>query len=180
VALGLVALAEVLLVLTAAQKLAVPGPAARALRQVGIRVPRAAVRVGAAAELAAGIGALVSGRPAFTAGVAVAYAVFAVFVAVALRRPEPVSDCGCFGGPETPPTLGHLAFDAAAAAVCLAATIRPVPGLVTTLNHQPLAGVPLIGMVALGGWLSWILLAVAPQTGAAAVAAAARRSDSGG
>jgi hypothetical protein len=171
VAFGVVALCEVLLVLTAGLKLAAPSAATDALGQVGLRVGVGVVRLGAAAELVAGAGALITGWPVFTAGVALSYAVFAAFVALALGRAQPVSSCGCFGSPgatqATPPTVAHLVFDLAAAAICLIAALWPRPGVVTALRHQPLAGVPLVALVALGCWLSWILLAVAPQTAAA-------------
>jgi hypothetical protein len=49
--------------------------------------------------------------------------------------------------------------------------------MATALRHQPWGGVPLVGMVALGAWLSWVLLAVAPRTAAAASAATTRRSN---
>ncbi len=180
-ALGLAALAELLLLVTAAQKLLAPTSAARALAQIGLPVPRAAIRLGALAEIGSAAGALATGRPIFTAGVALSYTVFAAFIAVALRRPGTVSDCGCLASDaETTPTVGHLVYDVAAASVAVLVTLRPVPGLVTALGHQPLGGVPLLGLVALAGWLSWMLLSVAPQTAAAtsAAAASARRSSS--
>ncbi len=187
-AFGIVALAEVLLVMTAVLKLRAPGPAASALHQVGLEVPHAAVRLGAVAELVVGVGGLVTGRPIFSAGVALCYLVFAVFVARALGRPEPVSSCGCFGRSaglrggtgdpvgDTPPTTAHLAFNLVAVAVCVLAVRWPPPGAATVLRHQPLAGVPLVAFLALGAWLCWMLLALAPRTAAAGAAAQAPRT----
>ncbi len=184
VALGVAALAELLLVLTGFQKLVAPGSATRALRSVGLRLPESLVRLGGAAELIVGAGALASGRPAFTALAVLCYAVFAVFIAVAMaatrRRPGQVSSCGCFGSlsqnaVDTPPTRAHLAFDLVAAVVCLGATLWPSEGMLSVLRQRPLVGTTLVALAALGCWLSAVLLTVAPQTAtAAAVAGAAR------
>jgi len=163
VALGVAALAEVLLALTALQKLVAPVPATQALRSVGLPVPSGLVRVGAAVELVAGVGALATGRAVFAAGVALCYVGFAGFIALARHRPSPVASCGCLGDADTPPTLAHLLFNLAAAGVCGVATLSPSPGIVAALRHQPLAGVPLVGLVALGCCLCWILLSVAPR-----------------
>ncbi|MDQ1376115.1 MAG: Methylamine utilization protein MauE [Acidimicrobiaceae bacterium] len=186
VALGVAALAELLLVVTGFQKLLAPRSAADALQSVGLRVPPSVVRLGAAAELVVGAGALASGRPFFTALAALCYTVFAVFIAIAMtsarRRPEQVSSCGCFGGlrnnvVETPPTRAHLVFDVAAAMVCLAATLWPSAGVVTEVHKRPLAGMTLVALAALGCWLSAVLLTVAPQTAAAAALAGASRAN---
>ena len=45
-----------------------------------------------------------------------AYAGFAVFILVALRRGWALSSCGCFGRPDTPPTPAHAVLNAGAAA----------------------------------------------------------------
>ncbi|MDQ6617155.1 MAG: hypothetical protein M3083_21025 [Actinomycetota bacterium] len=180
--LGVVAVAEFLLVVTALAKLTAPAPAAGALRSLGLRVPHHLVRIGAAAELVAGAGALASGWPVFAGLVALWFAAFAAFIVVARRRPEAVTSCGCLSLPmggsdrDTPPTVGHLVFDIAAAAVCLGAAVWPVPGVVTALGRQPMAGIPMIGLVVLGCWLSMILLTVAPQTALAATTARTARA----
>jgi uncharacterized membrane protein YphA (DoxX/SURF4 family) len=188
VALGVAALAELLLVLTGFQKLVAPGPAARALRSVGLPMPESMVRLGGAAELIVGAGALATGRSAFTALAALCYAVFAAFIAVAMatarRRPEQVSSCGCFTGlnserngvVETPPTRAHLVFDVAAAAVCLVATRWPSAGVLAAVRQRPLAGVTLVALAALGCWLSAVLLTLAPQTAAASAVARVARA----
>lgn len=100
-----------------ASKLARPASTAGALRQMGLRVPAAAVRAGAALELAVATAAIVDGARPFAALVAASYLAFAAFVAVALRRGGPLSSCGCFGVADTPPTAVHLAVNLAAAAI---------------------------------------------------------------
>ena len=179
--LGVAALAEVFLVLTALGKLIAPGAAAGALRQAGLRVPQSVVRLGATAELVVGVGALASGGAAFSALVALCYLAFAGFIVLALRRPGTVSSCGCFGalgrgGRDTPPTLGHLVLNLAAATVAFMAMAWPTPGVVTGLRQQPLSGIPLLGLVALGCYVAWIVLAVAPRTTAAVAAAETGRA----
>lgn len=166
--LGVAALAEAVLLLAALQKLVMPAPAAEALRSAGLPVPRGVVRVGAGMEAVAAGGALLSGWPVFAAVVALCYLAFAAFIVRALRRPGAVPSCGCFGAPRngsaTPPTWTHFVFDLAAAVICGAVSVAPVPGLWSGLGRQPLGGVPLLGLVALGGWLSWMALTVAPET----------------
>lgn len=100
-----------------ASKVARPAPTARALGQMGLRVPAAAVRVGAALELAVATAAIIDGARPFAALVAASYLAFAAFVAVALRRKVPLSSCGCFGVADTPPTFVHLAVNLAAAGI---------------------------------------------------------------
>jgi hypothetical protein len=173
--LGVAALAEAVLLFAALQKLVVPAPAAEALRSAGLPVPPGLVRVGAGAEAVAAGGALVSGWPMFTTVVGLCYAAFAAFILRGLRRPGSVRSCGCFGAPRnggaTPPTWTHFVFDLAAAVVCGAVSVAPVSGLWSGLGRQPVAGIPLLGLVALGGWLSWMALTVAPETAGAAGAA---------
>jgi hypothetical protein len=188
VALGVAALAELLLVLTGFQKLLAPASAAGALGSIGLRVPLTVVRLGALAELVVGAGALASGRPLFTALAALCYMVFAAFIAMAIttarRRPEQVSSCGCFTGlnserngvVETPPTRAHLVFDVAAAGVCLVATRWPSAGVLAAVRQRPLAGVTLVALAALGCWLSAVLLTLAPQTAAASAVARVARA----
>jgi hypothetical protein len=102
-----------------------PAPTARALGQMRLPGSAALVRAGAAAEVAlAGAAVAWATRP-LVALVALSYLGFAGFVLVALRRDVPLSTCGCFGVPDTPPTYGHLALNLAAAAVAAAAALGP-------------------------------------------------------
>lgn len=106
--------AVALLGLAGVSKLARPNDTARALRLAGLPASRTLVRAGAAGEVAVAVAAFaVPG--AFTGGlVAACYAAFTAFVAVALRRHWPISSCGCFGKPDTPPTRSHAALNAGA------------------------------------------------------------------
>ena len=106
--------AAVLLGLAGVSKIARPGGTARALRVAGIPASRGWVRAGAGGELAVAVAALVLPSAATGALVAGCYAAFTVFVLLALRRRWPLSSCGCFGKPDTPPTSSHAALNAGA------------------------------------------------------------------
>lgn len=93
-----------------------------------------------AAEVVLGAAALVLGGRLMALAVAAAYAAFAGYVVLALRRGA--ASCGCFGAEETtPPSRRHVAIDGAlavsAAAAALTATAAPVDVAAAT----PLNGV---------------------------------------
>jgi hypothetical protein len=114
------------------------------------------VRVGAAAEAALGTAGWL--RPSTTVAVAVAasYGTFVAFVVHARVRGGPLATCGCFGAPDTTPTLLHAALDLtlAASAVGVAVGGGPArwPG---AIMHQPGAGIPLASGVLVLSGLAW-------------------------
>lgn len=158
--------AALLLVAAGVAKVARPDATATALRRAGLAVPAWTVRAGAAAEVAAGCWALTPGRWG-AAAVGASYLAFAGFVALALRRGSPVSSCGCFGKADSPATRSHLALNLAAAAVALLAAARGQGGLVALMAHQPLAGVPLIGISAAVAYLAYLVITELPRAAAA-------------
>jgi hypothetical protein len=93
-----------------------PGETANALSGAGLPIGPAWVRVGGAAEAGLAVVALLV--PGVVTGglVAVTYALFAAFIGVALRRGWALRSCGCFGRPDSPPTIAHAVLDAGAAA----------------------------------------------------------------
>ncbi|MGH9094539.1 MAG: MauE/DoxX family redox-associated membrane protein, partial [Acidimicrobiales bacterium] len=116
---------------------------ANALGAAGLRVGVTPVRVGAAAEVALAVAALVAPGPVPGILVAVSYVGFAAFITGALVRGWPLASCGCFGRADTQPTVAHLALNVAAA---VAAGWWAVASHATVANvfvHQPWAGVPL-------------------------------------
>jgi hypothetical protein len=126
-----------------------PADTANALGAAGIPASRALVRVGAVAEVGLAAWALVGPGPLTGALVAVAYTIFAVFVVVALRRGWALASCGCFGRPDTPPTVAHAVLNAgaAASAVWWAVAWRGSSGrtqLGRLFFHQPWHGLPLV------------------------------------
>ena len=163
-----------LLAAAGADKALRPQNTATALSSAGLPATRPMVRAAAVAELAIGAGAAVSGAPPLAAAVALSYAGFAVFVAVARARRWPLSTCGCFTTVDTPPTWGHVLLDAAAAAVAGVAAGRGVPTLAGALSGPLALGLALlIASGAAAGGL-FLLMTLSPRLGAV------RRSPSGG
>lgn len=107
-------------------KAATPLPAATALRRLGFPRPVAAARLLGLVEVTIAIAAVAVGTPPAWTLVAVCYAAFTGFVLWALQAAEPLGSCGCFGRDDTPPTLGHAAFNAAATALAALAAFDPV------------------------------------------------------
>jgi hypothetical protein len=130
-----------------------PSDTSNALRRAGLRVGSGAVRAGALAEVAVAAAALLAPGAVTGALVAAAYASFAGFIVVALRKDWPLASCGCFGRPDTPPTVAHAALDAGAAASALWWALAwsggaAVSRLGRLFFHQPWHGAPLV-LVAL-------------------------------
>ncbi len=178
--IGLYLIAAGLLVAAGLGKAIRPDDTARALapllpgsraRPPAQSLVRSVLRAAALAETALGVVALALPRPATAALVALSYLAFAGVVAYAHRRGGPLSTCGCFGRPDTPPTVVHLLLNLAlAAAAATFAVAAPHHGsLVTQLAHQPWDGLPLVFASGVGLWLTF--LALSPL----AVLAGARR-----
>jgi hypothetical protein len=108
------------LALAGAAKVLDPTMTVGALRAMGLPSGPGLVRVGAAAELALGIGAAVVGGAVLWALVGASYVAFAAFVVAALRSDRPIGSCGCFGRADTPPAWWHVAANLVAAAAALA------------------------------------------------------------
>jgi hypothetical protein len=134
-----------------------------------LSVRRAGVGVRLLATLEAGLGAVGIAFPnAVVASlVAASYAGFVVVVLYARSRGGPLATCGCFGSPDTPPTVTHAAIDAV---VALAAALYGASGqrgnVEGLLSHQYFHGVPLVVAVALCGWLAFVAMVQLPRLGA--------------
>jgi hypothetical protein len=153
------------LVVAGGAKAVRPTDTAKALNQAvpGIRLARTAllVRVAAALECAFGVVGIVLPWPPIAATVALSYLAFAGFVLAAYRRGGPLSTCGCFGTPDTPPSMVHVVINVglAASAVVVAAAGRG-GSLLSALSGQPWGGIPLAVVSAVCAWL--IVLAMSP------------------
>jgi hypothetical protein len=141
-----------------------PAETVNALRTAGIssRVVPVAVRVGAVGEAVLAVAAVMVPGALTGALVAAAYAGFAVFVLLALRRGWALSSCGCFGRPDTPPTVAHAVLNAgaAASAVWWAGAWGPSDGfhrLGHLFVHEPWNGVPLGLLIALLAGLAYLI-----------------------
>ncbi len=163
--IGLFLIAAGLLVAAGVAKAVRPDDTARAMAALlpgapGLRPLRWLVRAGALAEAALGAVAIVFPRPLTAALVALSYLAFAGVVATARWRGGPLATCGCFGRPDTPPTVLHLVLNLALALAAAAfASGAPSSGtLAAELAHQPWAGIPLLFVSAVGLWLTALAL----------------------
>jgi hypothetical protein len=163
-AFGLYLVACGLLVLAGLAKAVRPGDTARAVvavvqRGQGLRRWERAVRLLAGVETALGALGLAFPQRAVASAVAVSYLAFTCFVLVARAAGGSLATCGCFGSPDTPPTLTHalvtLALAAASFAVALAA---PAGTVVSVLGSQSANGFPLVVTSAVAGLLVWAVL----------------------
>lgn len=155
------ALLALLLALAGAAKLRAPAPAAAALFALGLPSRAALVRAIGLGELALGVAALAVPGPLTAAGVAAAYAVFALVVA-ALARSAPGIPCGCFGEGSFTATRAHAGVDAGAAALATAFALDPAGGPLDWLA-DPLAGATALAAVACSAWLCWALFTAPPS-----------------
>ncbi len=95
--------------------------------------------------------------------VAAAYAGFAVFVLVALRRGWALSSCGCFGRPDTPPTPAHAVLNAGAAvsaawwAAAWGSGATASSGWGSSFSTQPWHGAPLALLVVVLSGLAYLV-----------------------
>lgn len=154
-----------LLVVAGAAKAVRPTDTARALTQAApaIRLARMAllVRLAAIVECALGVAGIVLPWPPVAAAVALSYLAFAGFVLVAYRRGGPLATCGCFGTPDTPPSIMHVVINVGLAASAVVVAIAGRSGtLLSALSGQPWHGIPLVAVSAVCAWL--IVLALSP------------------
>jgi hypothetical protein len=172
--IGLYLVATWLLIVAGIAKASRPDDTARALsdlvpvRARGLitqRRLRAAIRGGAILEVALGLAAMAFPRPVTAGLVAMSYALFGGVVLYARARGGALSSCGCFGRTDTPATTLHVVIDLVLAGACLAVALSTPSGggsLVGLLRHQPLAGVPLVFVSAVGLYMVYVVLAVLP------------------
>jgi hypothetical protein len=148
------------------------GPGAVVRQEPGSRALRRwsrVVRTGAAAEVAVGvIGAL---WPVWWAATLVAgsYVLFVAFVVGTMVLGGPLSTCGCFGTPDTPPTMVHVVIDVGLATAAGAVAVQ-VPGraaLGQEIVATPWHGAPLLGAAAVTAYLLAAALTSLPRMEAA-------------
>jgi hypothetical protein len=152
-------------------KMLQPSATATALRTLAVPSPMYAARALGLGEVALTTAAFLIGAPLLWAGVALSYGAFTVFILWALRDGAVVGSCGCFGREDTPPTPGHAAFNAAAAALAGLATTDPVR--LSDFDGSLIEGVLLASLVGIGITLSITALTALPRTLALAKGTAA-------
>jgi hypothetical protein len=133
-----------LLALAGASKIGNPAATGAALQ--GARLPSnaALVRLLGAGEIVLAIAVLGVGGTVPLAGLALAYAAFAVF---AQRQSSRGAGCGCFGEQDAPATGLHVAIDAAGALVAATAAIWPAPSLLAVAGADLLPAVLAVGLL---------------------------------
>ena len=170
-ALGIYLMGAALLVVAGALKAVHPDDTARALAAALRSSPpggwRLLVRVLAVIEAAVGAVAVAAPGRVVAAAVAVSYLGFTAWVLWARAHGGSLSTCGCFGTPDTPPTVLHAAIDATvgagAAGVAVAAPTGSILGI---LGAQYLDGVPLAVASVLAAWLAYLVMAPLARLGA--------------
>jgi methylamine utilization protein MauE len=162
-ALGPFAIAALLLVLGGVAKALRPHDTAVAVELAGLPVNDAVVRAGGVAEAVLGVVALVTVDVPVAVLVALSYAAFCSFVALAMVRGLPIRSCGCFGKVDTPPDLVHLGITAGAfvAAVGMALDTGASP-LDAATDHGTASTVYVV-LTAIGVLATFALLTVVPR-----------------
>jgi hypothetical protein len=154
-----------LLVLAGALKLRHPDYAVGALRSVGASATPATVRALGAGEIALGAATALVGNAVLLGVLAATYAAFTAFVARALATGGAVASCGCVGRPDTPPTVAHLVVTASLGVTAAVAAVQASTGT-RWLTGSAWAGdtLALLALTGVATWLTWLALAVLPQT----------------
>lgn len=168
--------AAALLVLAGAAKVLDPLPLVRALRSAGLRLRPTTVRAAAVAETGLGLWAGFTSDQVAAALLALTYAGFTGFVLLARTRGGVLASCGCFGRPDTPPTMTHAVVTGLFAAVAAGAGRSPAGSLPKLLARTPTGGMALVAVTAALAAVAYLLLALLPLLGAAS----RPRTDTGG
>jgi hypothetical protein len=131
---------------------------------VGLRRAALSVRLLAGLEAVLGVVGIVYPSAVGAGLVAASYVGFVAVVSYVRARGGPLATCGCFGTPDTPPTLTHALIDAVlAAGAALYAAAGTGGWLVTVLRHQYFRGVPLLCAAVLCGWLAFLAMVWLPR-----------------
>jgi len=154
-----------LLAVSGGAKLADPAPTSGALAAASLPSGRPWARLLGLVEIAVAVVAIAFGGVVGGVGVAVMYAGFAGFVAVALRRNLPVQSCGCFGKVDTPPTWLHVAVNLSAVTAGVGVAVSGGGALPDMLSGQPLAGLPYLVLLGVGVFALYLILAELPRLG---------------
>ncbi len=147
-------LAAVLLI-SGAQKLLAPGPAAEAMRAAGLPSvgPDAVTgRLLGAVEATIGMIALVTPERWSALLLAAFFLALTAFV-VRLRRTDADAGCGCFGSSSAPPGTAHLILNVAATLVGVAAATIGVADVVDVFDDGVLVAATYLALLGIGGGL---------------------------
>lgn len=159
---GWLFITSALLIVSGGAKIADRAPTAGALAAAGLPARPWMVPLLGAGEIAAGTAAL-SGSVAGMLAHALLYLGFAAFVGLALIRHLPIQSCGCFGRPDTPPSATHVFINLSATATGPAMGFQPL-GLPAVLADQPGFGLPYLGFLGIGTYLTILALTELPTS----------------
>jgi hypothetical protein len=158
-----------LLVGAGASKAVRPDDTARALlaivpirlrQAVSFRVLRTVIRLLATGEVGLGALGLLLPRPLTGALVGASYIAFAGVITYTRAHGGALASCGCFGTPDTPATYLHVAIDLVigGAALAVALEVSTRGWLENVLARQPLHGLPLMALTAVGAGTTYLTL----------------------
>jgi hypothetical protein len=157
---------SVLLAVAGVMKVYRPAFTTGALEAAGIPANDLLVRLLGLAEVIVGVGAVVTGGSAWAAAVGVFYLGFTVFVLFALRSGAPISSCGCFGSPDTPPGVGHVIVDVSAVVVAVLTALGPPGAWVGVGGAELSVIVPFLLFSGATVYLLYAIVNVLPQRSA--------------
>jgi len=121
------------------------------------------VRAVAAVESMIGVGAALKGGPILAGAVSASYGLFAIFVTAALVRGWPLASCGCFGEPDSPPTILHVVIDAAFGAGALAAAAAGGASPLALTARRPGWGLAMVSLATAVAGLAYLALTSLPR-----------------
>jgi hypothetical protein len=157
----------ILLVVAGSMKAIRPDDTARAFASLmpmglhpvlDVREVRITIRFLSIAETCLGVLALLVPRQLDAALVGASYLAFAVVVSYARTQGGALASCGCFGTPDSPATYLHAFVDLLLGAAAIATAVdAPTAGWIgSVLALQPLHGLPLALLVAVGTGVTFV------------------------
>lgn len=152
-----------LLAIAGAMKIYRPKYTVGALRAAGLPANNALVRLLGLTELGVAVAAISTGSLPWAAATGIFYLAFAVFVIYALRSGIPIASCGCFGSPDTPPTVAHVVLDVMATAVAVAVAIDPIGSWVGLPGVEPWTGAAFLLFSGATTYLLYAIVNVLPR-----------------
>jgi hypothetical protein len=147
-------LAGFLLALAGLGKIRHPAPASRALAAAGLPDRWVAVRTLGIIEVTVGGLALAAPTAPVSLALAFTYLSFAAFLTYLIMARVPAASCGCAGSRDTPPSVLHVVLDLFAVAAAVAVALDPVSDVVRFALGTPFKGIPLLGLLAVLGYVA--------------------------
>ena len=151
-----------LLMVSGAVKVLRPQATVQAMLDAGLPGSRAVARGLGAMEVGVGLWASAAPAAGGALALAVLYLAFAGFLAFVLRARPQAGSCGCAGATAVPPSYLHLWLDVAAAACAIAYAASSGPDVTPWIARIGLGAVPVVGGLAVAGWLAVVVVTEVP------------------